>query len=254
MGVNNYSGPANNLLIFLHIPKTGGTTLRGIIDKQYSSNKRWHAYEFLPLEQRIKEVPKKQLKKINYMAAHFQFGAHQYFTRPYTYVTMLRNPIKRLISEYYHRRRNPNNPLYDKLQNISLKEFVSSDEFLSNSNLQLFMIRGRAVKPFNLKHNDLEEAKKNLEKHFSVIGITEMFDESLFLMKKEFGWEDVSYTKKNVTKSHPSKEEVPKEVVKIIEERNKLDIRLYKYVKRKLKEKLKDLDPESKRELNDFIK
>lgn len=42
-----------------------------------------------------------------------------------------------------------------------------------------FMVR------VNLKTKDLETAKQNIENYFVVAAITELFDESLFLMKKK---------------------------------------------------------------------
>jgi len=239
----------------MHIPKTGGTTLRKIIDKQYSESETWHAYDDLPLKETVDQLSKKQLEKIEYIVAHFPFGVHRYFSRPCTYITMLRNPIDRVVSEYYRARRNPNIPIYDEVQSMGLKEFVSNDDFaLSNSNRQTLLVCGRKKgTPYDLELDDLAKAKERLDKYFAVVGITEMFDESVYLMKKELGWDDIFYTKKNVARNRPNNESLSQKVVDTIKERNRLDLELYSYAKEKLKKQVKALNDRDKRKLNNFI-
>ena len=47
----------------------------------------------------------------------------------------------------------------------------------------------------------LERAKRNLDEHFSWLGMTERFDESLILLRRTFGWRDVRYVSRNVSRS-----------------------------------------------------
>ncbi|KXS41809.1 MULTISPECIES: sulfotransferase family 2 domain-containing protein [unclassified Candidatus Frackibacter] len=235
----------NKLLIFLHIPKTGGVTLRRIIDKQYSLDEVHEGSE-----QGMINRLKRDEDKLKCIQGHMKFGIHTHCSKPYTYITMLREPIERVISVYYFIRRRPQNKWYDDVKNISLKEFVSKDEFWqNNTNIQTFLLAGgerpnKITDLFNL--NNLSQAKKNLNKYFSVVGITEMFDESLVLMKQELGWDDISYTRKNVSKNRLAKGEVEKEIIEIIRERNRLDIELYEYVKINLIKRIESLNVKDK--------
>jgi hypothetical protein len=45
------------------------------------------------------------------------------------------------------------------------------------------------------------------------------------------GWQDISYHKQNVTYNRPRTEDIPGDVLKIIKERNELDLELYEFVK-----------------------
>jgi len=62
-----------------------------------------------------------------------------------------------------------------------------------------------------------------------VIGIQEKFDESLHLFKKEFGWKNIFYIKRNTgNKNHTSSLEIDN-IKNLITEKNEYDIDLYKY-------------------------
>ncbi|NEO03330.1 MAG: sulfotransferase family protein, partial [Moorea sp. SIO3I7] len=93
-------------LIFLHIPKTAGTTLHYIINRQYKSeyifevNCRESRNELI----RMSEVQKSKIKVIR---GHMEFGWHEFIAQPCTYITMLRDPVERVISFYFYILRQP---------------------------------------------------------------------------------------------------------------------------------------------------
>jgi hypothetical protein len=74
----------------------------------------------------------------------------------------------------------------------------------------------------------LNIAKKNLADHFAVVGITEEFDRSLILISRLLGWSHPFYTKQNVTRRHPHKEELPRETLRVLQAYNELDLELYR--------------------------
>ena len=87
--------------LFLHIPKTAGTTLRSIVDQNlgpvnvltyYNQNSR----------QLQDNLDAYLTFKPNFRAiiGHFRFGFHKLLNRPSTYITFLRHPVARTISQY----------------------------------------------------------------------------------------------------------------------------------------------------------
>jgi len=72
----------------------------------------------------------------------------------------------------------------------------------------------------------LAKAKENL-RYFSVVGLTERFEESLALMKLRFGWKIESYSSFNLTRTRPKKRDLPQSTLDLIAERNRFDIELY---------------------------
>jgi len=227
-----------DLLVFMHIPKTGGTTLREIIQRQYEPNKVWTFGTIYQFREELSEMSEKRIKQIRCLQGHACFGeVHQPFNRAYNYLTMLRDPIERMLSLYCR---------HGGAQGLSLKEFITKTDFeFATKNTQTRYASAEA--PPNL-----EIAKENLEKHFAVVGITEMFVESIFLMKKELGWVDIDYTKKNISQDRLSLDEISQEVIEFIRENNELDNELYNYAKSRLESKIQNLSLESKEELDEF--
>ncbi|MCQ6274865.1 sulfotransferase family 2 domain-containing protein [Bacillus sp. V3B] len=233
------------VVLFLHIPKTAGSTLKSILDNQYTSLERMDYYggDFSKFINAAKNNP--NLKCIN---GHFRFGIHKRIQKPFCYVTMLRHPIERVLSTYYYIKR-PNHTKNNMVKNMSIEDFVASKEAWANhmvSNLQTTYVSGST--PPNL-----EVAKKNLEQYFDVVGITEMFDQSLFLMKKSFGWKNIDYKSENITKNRPTINEHSKEVIDLITQKNQLDLKLYKFGKYLLNQKIVNLDHKTKVEMNKFL-
>jgi hypothetical protein len=72
-------------------------------------------------------------------------------------------------------------------------------------------------------------------------------------MKKRFGWNNISYTKQNVTKKRPPVDQLPANTLKSIKKNHELDIDLYQFAKQLLIEQVKNLDPISKKELHAFL-
>ena len=91
-----------NLLIYLHIPKTGGTTLRDIIQYQYKSNKILTIPTLSESKDIINNLSLDREKQLDIIQGHLQYGIHKKLNRNIKYFTMLRDPIKRILSTYYY--------------------------------------------------------------------------------------------------------------------------------------------------------
>lgn len=224
--------PENEILIHLHMPKTGGTTLKNIIKRNIHPSLNYDVYE--NHQQREKKLKDLSQKRLSCIQGHFPFGIHQYFTNPCTYITLLREPTQRIISEYYFIRSLPRHDQHQKVIKMSLQEYQQQSQ---NMNLQTRLLSGEIEN--SLTTNHLEQAKANIEEYFSVVGITEMFNESIFLMRKRFGWKNINYKKQNVTRKRPSFEKMSVKTINSIKENNHLDMNLYFFAKQLLVKNLR---------------
>ncbi|OLO37221.1 hypothetical protein BTR23_13940 [Alkalihalophilus pseudofirmus] len=233
-----------DILIHLHMPKTAGTTLRTIIKKNVNIN---NSYELYKYGNRLKNIlTDLNMKPIECIQGHFPYGIHSYLEQKCTYITMLREPVERVISEYYFIKSLPRHELHQQVKKLTLVEYQQEER---NCNLQTRLLSGQTNKA-SLTLDDLQKAKEHINKHFKVVGITEMFDESIFLMKKEFGWRNLFYRKYNITKGKPTN--IAKNIKKKVAENNLLDIELYNYARKLLNSKLAALNEHEKNELLKF--
>ena len=224
----------------MHIPKTGGTTLSRIFRQQYNTNEIFDHNSFKGRVLEADQLKDDEKNDIKAVSGHYLYGIHESFAKPYTYFTMLRDPVDRVISLYYFLQ---NYPGYERVKDMSLEEYVIKEA--EAYNFQTVMACGIPDYP------NLEKAKETL-KSFKVVGVTEMFDESLFLLKKEYGWENIHYTKENITKKRLAKKDVPASTIKLIKKYNHLDIELYDFAKKLLNKRLKSLSKNEKKQLKMF--
>jgi hypothetical protein len=98
----------------------------------------------------------------------------------------------------------------------------------------------------------LEIAKRNLDEHFVVVGLSERFDESLLLLRKALGWKNIYYVKRNVTKNRPSKQQLPRETISLIEKHYDLDIQLYEHARQRFEETIREQGAGFESELKSF--
>lgn len=87
--------------------------------------------------------------------------------------------------------------------------------------------------------NDLLElAIANLNSHFSVVGITERFDESFLLLCHLMGWSNTYYLSKNRNNHNADREVVDQTIIEELEARNSFDRLLYEHAQKLLDQQI----------------
>jgi Galactose-3-O-sulfotransferase len=219
------------LIIFLHNLKTGGTTLRTLIARQYPSD-AVHTVGGRPEEfgspDQAREI---DLAKTRVIQGHIPFGLHQVLARPTVYTTMLRDPVDRMASLYYFTLNSPTRAIHQESSAHlgSLEQFVSSGTLLETDNGQTRRLSGLKAAFGECSEAMLERAKMNIRHHFAIVGLSERFDESVILMKRLFGWRSTFYLREKVTQQRPMKEELPDAAVRTVLEYNQLDSELHRF-------------------------
>jgi hypothetical protein len=158
---------------------------------------------------------------------------------------------------YYFARRETSHYLYKAIANgMGLDEFVSNGVTTEADNGQVRLIAGvdDDIPYGQCTPGLLEQAKSNLRNYFSVMGLTERFDESLLLMKKVLRWPSTPYyLKVNVTRSRPALETTSPEIIKKIEKDNQLDLEFYEWCQKEFEIALARYPEIAQDELGKFI-
>lgn len=218
---------ADKALIFLHVPKTAGTTLNRIIEWQYNPAAIFTVdpHRFRATVARFKTFSEARRRGYQVVRGHLFYGVHEYLPQEATYITMLREPVSRLLSSYYFILRRPLHPLHAKLkrQGLPVQELIRLTP--QRQNLQCRSIAG-VGDVGACDESTLEIAKQNLQRSFSVVGLSERFEDSLLLMMAEFGWKVPFYANRKVAKARAKPDE---RVSEFIREHNRFDLALYDF-------------------------
>jgi hypothetical protein len=244
-------------LIFLHLPKAAGTTLQDIVLRQYPGSQGYRFTGSPERREAFKQMPESVRAGFDVLAGHVHFGIHRWVPGPSTYMTMLRDPVDRLISHYYFVLQHPDHYLHKLVKggNLSLHDYIANRTSieLDNDQTRYFLLREHKEIPYgSLTDSMLDEAKGVLSAYFPAIGLAERFDESLIYLQCLFGWLDVSYQKKNVTKERPKMAEVASETLDLIRETNRFDVGLYEHAAALFEQRVAALGPAFQQRVQDF--
>ena len=222
---------AEPLVVFVHIRKTAGTTMRRIIQRQYKRrNTRMVRNYFvepdrsLDTAQTFATDPPRGIRAIH---GHMLFWPDLPWAKGTRFFAFLRDPVERTISHYYWlRERDPSfeTPLEDALA-----------DGLIHDNLQTRVIAGSM--PFVATEETLEQAVANLDR-LTAIGLTDRFDESVVLLTRAFGWQPMAYSTENVTANRPPRQKFSPETLEVVERYNTFDIELYRQAKAQFEREL----------------
>jgi hypothetical protein len=248
-GLRPSIGSSPHTVVFTHVPKTGGTTLDHImaavaaaLHKQASrirsprrgvlarAERDQRLLNFDPLSDErlvihdhqsgnLKPLSDDQLETHDYLSGHFPFGIHRRLPRPVVYVTLLRDPFARLLSQVrfgVDHRKWPRDASVDAL--IEQGRLVD--------NLQTRQIAGIADRGTPCTAATLATAIENLRSHYAVVGTTERFDETLKALITLLGWPDIAYSNRQVSVS-PSDPGLESKVRFAAERYFGLDMELY---------------------------
>jgi hypothetical protein len=224
----------NDTLVFLHLPRTGGTTLRDILTKQYSNKETFENKTLMDTDNNFNVNNTIGKEKYKLVKGHVYFGIHKYIPQKCKYFSMMRNPIERNISLYNYIKNRPSHKDNNFIKNMSIDEWVQSDRNIFTDNGQTRLIAGRHTAleiPFNEMNSDhLEQAKANIAKHFILVGLTERYNETLLMLKKLLKWKTPTYSIANAVKRDDETKQIDAQLKELIIEYNQLDLQLYDYV------------------------
>ena len=253
-------------LVFIHMPKAAGSTLQRIIDRQYRGQKTFDINgngiaRVQASIDHLRALSEAERAEIRCVKGHVPFGVGLWLRSPVQYISMLREPVARAISDYNFAVSNPEHNLYRVVneKGMSLLQYVEMRAQSGFANMYTRLLSGcvnweNLALSGALSQNTLERAKENV-RQCAAVGITERFDESILLFKKKLGWSSCSYVRENVTPSiRVNRNQVSSDVEKAIKEFYLLDIELYQYCLEIFHENIQRAGSDFQVELAEFVK
>jgi len=213
----------NKLLAFVHIEKAAGTTfihiLRHNFFLQYMDVRPFFKNSKGLFTHRDFNIAKKMIPSLRCISGHAvtPFSGLEKSCTEIEYITIMRDPVKRYLSQYQHwvEKKKLDYDFEDFLELEDLKNFQTK-KYVGTDNL--------------------EEAKQLLSKQFKLVGYVEAFDQFLVLLSNYFSDInfDASYRRQNPAHNKISVKALEEKYRERIEENNKVDIALYEFVKNEL--------------------
>jgi hypothetical protein len=241
-------------VIFLHIGRTGGTTLWRVLRRQYPRRASF-SIDSTDVEGSLRglgALPHARRAGLQLVRGHGVFGVHELIRQPVTYITFMRDPVDRVLSAYHYVRTRPYHELHEQVsrRNLSFAEFVRSGLSLETDNWQTRVIAGDLDTPFGRCTPDLlERAKRTIAEWFSVVGLLERFDESLVLCRRRLGWRwPPVHGHRNAARSRRPVDDLAPAELEAALELNQLDCALYAWVEERFEQGLAS-DPAASAEL-----
>jgi hypothetical protein len=266
-----------DVLIHLHIRKTGGTSLNSAIKRAFCRHEVFELYaegdcehtalDIASLEGVSKMLIGFGLGRVRYITGHIPYGVHRLFGDRAKYFTLVRDPIERVISTFFWFRTG--RPFCRSGKPLPFEEYVESRADIYLNNYQVRVLSGSPEldedigprsgprelifgPPVERRH--LEQAKHNIAEHFLLAAPLERFMESTLILRMMYGWPMrlLQNERKHETPNRPRIGDLSSRVIEIIEDCNRYDAELYQWIKCRFAAQRAMFEPQLSEELRHF--
>ncbi|KYR01484.1 hypothetical protein DLAC_01470 [Tieghemostelium lacteum] len=200
-------------IIFIHNPKTAGTTLKKILLKNVDISRYFHK-DAHPTPSEIPVV-----LESTFIFGHMKFGLHYHFEQyyknpnasitvltrevqdrddkmtPYSYLAVFREPVERVYSHYFFLKEHIDHPLHSQTMRLPFQKWVERSPIAHNEMCRrLVGITREDSTPDDFQQQCLHRLKHDIK----FVGLTERFNETLVLMSHYLGFQDIHSTSENI--------------------------------------------------------
>ena len=225
--------PTSAPIYFVHIPRTGGTTLKELISRQFPADRCLLAGSRRRFAEVMDALSDADKRRLLFVSAHWDTSVTRLLGRAPQFVTMLREPAERLRSHWEIIRRMPEHRLHAEV--MAGMSFLTWLDHAAGGALE----RDRMTRQIaGVMDGDaatapqgeglVELACERLEE-FRFFGIREAYEDSLRLLAATFDWPDFGEAPRlNAAEGRvlaPAEREAARE-------RNPLDVAFYRHARR----------------------
>jgi hypothetical protein len=244
------------VLIFLHIPKTGGVSLSTTLAARFPSDQVFHIVSgggasprFSALHGSCDDLRRQTdaaRSRLRCVLGHFHLAeaVHEALPAPWGYVTILRDPVSRVTSQlaqFNRMVRAGDMPGHDAP--VGLATFAALRPNSVDNHQTRFLCGGGY--PDRSGEENLARAKENLRRWFRVVGTTERYDDTLRVLQGAYGWEGLQPARLNATRRR-ERTPLTGEEVAWLRARNAWDLALHAFAGELLEARMAQLAAEGR--------
>jgi hypothetical protein len=223
------------MLVFSHIPRTGGTSLRKFIAERAASHR------FMDALSDFAFASDAELMGYEFVATHCGYGVFRRLASARRLI-VLRDPVERVISHYHFLRQQDADVSYASpyAKTMSLADFVSQTNpavsigFQDTQLWHLIEDKGHAFRQRHAALGDDEKlslASDNLAT-FEFVGFNDKLEHVFQRLVDAFGWRD-GERPRLATSLRPTMQEVDRDVLALIRSKVSLDEVIYQEARRR---------------------
>ncbi|MBX2977778.1 MAG: sulfotransferase family 2 domain-containing protein [Flavobacteriales bacterium] len=205
-------------LVYEHVPKTAGSTMHGIIGRQYRGATQFKVAsterERRASIQGFEAMSQQERDSLDLLSGHCALTVEHLVNRPKRYITFMRDPYQQFKSGFYYiRRAHWNQHHQDLIKMKDLREYLDYRVERGVDNMQTRYLSGvldavAPPEPGGRVERSVDEALFNKASAWLArmdhVGLTESFDASILLMQQGLGWKrHCHYQVQNRTKDRP---------------------------------------------------
>lgn len=222
-------------LVFVHVPKCAGTTFRHALRQWFGAGLLIfdsHDEQALSAQVRDRDPP------VSAIAGHFTFGVQRAVPGPHVLVSLVRDPVDRLVSFYRHVRDAADHPLHGAASTTldRFYDFTRSDPRgrRQTEAIQCYFLSGTRT---------FEEARAVIGAHYAVVAPIEAYATFVERCALILDRPAVETAPRNISPPDPELDDAKAALASRIRHDHVEDVRLYDYVKARFAGLLAEASP-----------
>jgi hypothetical protein len=267
------------ILVFLRIPKTAGTTVEAVFERCLpGANFRAHIHIAVSallvrptseIGEKFRRLSPEERNAVRCLVdEHVSMDVATVFDRPARFFTLVRDPVDRAISNFFHNRVSEHLACHPFIKNMTIEEYLDSGVGIDADNHQVRILsgcasldcrwdpKGRALSAPPVERRHLELAKRNIEERFIVAAPMEQVTALIWFFKRLYNWPTQLAFFEKLNESarcgRPTVETVSAKTRNRLERVNQFDAELYDWVKGRFADQISPLEPDFSCEVRRF--